>query len=299
MENEIIQLPTLERYIEKYPEDADKWLEFIKEDKIIDEIHNRDRQRHPLNRDLLTLYKVFHNTRADNPIDNHNDACLFCKKSWESTKEIAKTTLLCGHSYHTICIYIHQYDDDRTNCSVEDCTINTWDYVRAIIMGNEVAVTRAENILLDSYVKRNDFKQDIKELKVAVRGVSASHSSVLQLTANKKNEIMHNHIFEINQIQREINDSIAYIHTSQQMRDYKSKIRNYRKKASSIFRKYHVTFRDLYRRDIIKAPWRLRWVLERHRTPFSFYKFGFRFRVGKKKWKDPLEAPEAPEAPES
>jgi hypothetical protein len=166
-------------------------------------------------------------------------------------------------------------------------------------MGNEVAVTRAENILLDSYVKRNDFKQDIKELKVAVRGVSASHSSVLQLTANKKNEIMHNHIFEINQIQREINDSIAYIHTSQQMRDYKSKIRNYRKKASSIFRKYHVTFRDLYRRDIIKAPWRLRWVLERHRTPFSFYKFGFRFRVGKKKWKDPLEAPEAPEAPES
>lgn len=298
MENEIIQLPTLERYIEKYPEDTEKWLEFIKEDKITDEINKRAQQRLPLDQDLLTLYKIFHNTRADNPINNHNDACLFCKKSWESTKEIPKTTLLCGHSYHTICMYIGQYDDDRLNCAVEDCTIHTWDYVRAIIMANEVTVTRAENILLDSYVKRNDFKQDLKGLKGAVREVAISHNSVMQLAKDKKDELIHTHIFAINQIQREMNDSISFVRNSEQMNDYKTKIRNYRKKASSMFRKYHVSFRDLYRRSLLKCSWRLRWVLERHRNPFPFYKFGFRFRVGKKQWKDPLEASEVPGAPE-
>jgi len=298
MENEIIQLPTLERYIEKYPEDAEKWLEFIKEDVGIENPENPEivRQRGPLDDDLLKFYKEFHNTRADNPIDNHSDGCLFCKKSWESTVDIPKSTLLCGHSYHTICTFIDQYADDRIICPVEGCTVNSWDYVRTIIRDKEVTVRRAENILLDSYVKRHDFKEDLKELKGAIRGVSSSHNSVLKLAANKKNELIHRHIFAINQIQREINDSVTLVRNSEEMKLYNTKIKNYRKKASSMFRKYHVSFRDLYRRELIRAPWRLRWVLERHRSPFSFYRFGFRLRVGKKIWKDPLEVPEAPEA---
>jgi hypothetical protein len=294
MENEIIQLPTLERYIEKYPEDAEKWLEFIKEDELPN-IQTTLRRTPPvaLEDDLLKFYKEFHNTRADNPISSHTDGCLLCKKSWESTQDIPRSTLLCGHSYHTICSCIDQYDDDRVICSVEGCTINSWDYVRNIIRTKEVTVTRAENILLDSYVKRKDFKQELKGLKGAMKQVVGAHKLVLKLSQDKKKELLHKHIFTVNQIQRDINDSVTDIRNSQQMNEYKNKIKNYRKTAGSMFRKYHVGFRDLYRRGLLRCSWKIRWVLERHRNPFSFYRHGFRLRVGKKIWKDPLE--EVPE----
>ena len=74
------------------------------------------------------------------------------------------------------------------------------------------------------------------------------------------------------------------------MEIYKNSLRNYRKKSKSIFRKYHLSFRDLIRRKKISVSWRLRWILERHRESFGFYKLGLRMYAGKKLWTDPLTA---------
>ena len=62
----------------------------------------------------------------------------------------------------------------------------------------------------------------------------------------------------------------------------------YRKVASSIFRKYHVSFRDLYSAKLIRADWRLRHILESHGSPFSRWKFNLRLRPGQKPMDDPI-----------
>jgi len=49
-----------------------------------------------------------------------------------------------------------------------------------------------------------------------------------------------------------------------------------------------MSFREMRERRLIRVSRKLRWVLERHRTPFSFYRLGLRIYPGKKIWKDPL-----------
>ena len=73
------------------------------------------------------------------------------------------------------------------------------------------------------------------------------------------------------------------------MNRYKNSVKTYRKKANHVFRKYHMSFRELRERRIIKTSWRLRWVLERHRSAFTYYKMGVRIYPGKKTWRDTLD----------
>lgn len=289
--NQFISLDTLETYIEKYPEDAEKWLEFI-QDPAKDQ-EKKQLRRYPGNIDTeADLYKTnedLYNLESDVPIEHYKDGCLFCKKSWSATEGVPTTTLICGHTFHTLCSMIDQYNGDITRCIVDDCDINTWDYVRKIVRSKEKAKERSENILLDAYQKRPDFKKDMKELKDTISHVSSAHTKVGSMISNGKKDFIHKHLYTINQMQNDINENIKTIQESEQMHKYKQSVRDYRKKASHIFRKYHMSFRELRERDLVRRGWRLRWVLERHRSAFTYYKMGLRIYPGKKIWKDTLD----------
>jgi len=61
--NEFISVDTLEQYIERYPEDVEKWLEFIR-DPAEDEIQKRRRRRYDdkdINEDLYKTSSDLHN----------------------------------------------------------------------------------------------------------------------------------------------------------------------------------------------------------------------------------------------
>lgn len=288
--NEFIPLEILETYIEKYPEDAEKWLEFIKDPS---EHQGPLRRRYPgevdTNNELYKTNEDLHNIESEVPIEHYNDGCLFCKKSWISTDGVPTTTLICGHKFHTVCSMIDQYNRDTTRCIVDDCDINTWDYVRKIVRSKEKAKDKAENILLDAYKKRADFKADLKEMKQNISKVTRMHGSVRKLISDGKKEFIHKHLYSLNQMQSDLNEGVKYIRESEEMDKYKASVREYRKKANHVFRKYHMSFRELNQRGLITASWRLRWILERHQSAFSYYKLGFRMYPGKKLWTDTLD----------
>ena len=82
--------------------------------------------------------------------------------------------------------------------------------------------------------------------------------------------------------------AVEEIKNGEDMHVYKSAISKYRKKASDIFRKYHVSSRELRQKRIIRYGWRMQWILERHGAGHSFYKFGIRIYPNKKEFKDPI-----------
>jgi len=289
--NEFISLDKLESYIEKYPEDAEKWLDFIREpeEESKGKLRRTRNTTGELNEDLYKLNSDIQIVESEVPIEHYNDGCLFCKKSWASTDGVPTLTMICGHKFHTICSMVDQYSSDTTRCIVEDCDINTWDYVRKIVRSREKARDKAENILLDAYQKRTDFKTDFKSLKETISTVTRNHGAVAKLITDGNKDFIHKHWFTLNQMQSDLNESVKYIKESEKMEHYKSSVREYRKKAVHMFRKYHMSFRELRERGLIRTGWRIRSVLERHRNPFSYYKLGFRIYPGKKKWRDTLE----------
>lgn len=289
--NQFISLDTLETYIEKYPEDTEKWVEFIK-DPAEEQKGKLRRTRHfqgELDNEIYKVNDDLHNVESEVPIEHYRDGCLFCKKSWASTEGVPTTTLICGHRFHTLCSFIDQYQGDTTRCIVEECDINTWDYVRKIVRSKERVKEKAENILLDAYKKRKDFKTDLKDFKQHISSVSRAQNKVSKLIKEGKKEFIHRHLYNLNQMQADLNEGVKYIKESEEMNTYTSSVKNYRKKASHIFRKYHMSFRDLRERSLIRTSRRLRWVLERHRNAFSYYKLGFRMYPGRKMWTDTLE----------
>jgi len=289
--NEIISVDVLEQYIEKYPEDVEKWLEFIK-DPAEDEIHKRRRViRHhsDLNQEIYKANSDLHTVETNVPIEHYQDGCLFCKKSWSATQDVPTITLICGHKFHTLCSMIDQYNGDTTRCIVPDCDIDTWEYVRTIYRSKEKAKTKSENILLDALIKRKDFKVSLKELEQNISSVTSKYNAVVSMIKEGRKEFIHRHLYSINQIQNDLNEGVKYIKESQQMHEYKDSVRKYRKKASILFRKYHVSFRELNQRGLVRTSWRLRYVLERHRNSFTYYKMGINIYPGKKPWKDTLD----------
>lgn len=288
--NQFISLEKMEDFIEKYPEDVEKWLGFLDDTKDKDPVFpykRRIRKSEDLNQTILKDQIETLET-PEVPITHFSEGCLYCKKSWDKTKDVPTSTLICGHKFHTICFMYNYYHHDNIQCMVEECDINTWDYVKQIAKTRGQNVESAENILFESIMKRNDFKEDLKEFKELISDVTKKHGAVRKSLTDARNELINKHIFSINQIQADMNDLVKLVKTNEVMDNYKKSLRIYRKKAKNIFRKYHLSFRDLERRKKLKVSWRLRWILERHRNSFGFYRMGLRVYPGKKIWKDPL-----------
>jgi len=290
-EDAFISLSTLEAYIEKHPEDAEKWLDFLPTAFKLamtprQTIYARS-SRDPPAAELLEPHINIITPNTETPIEHYLDGCLVCKKTWTSTDGVPTTTLICGHTYHTVCYMYQYYENDATRCIVQDCDIDTWEYIRTIYRNKRNRKNRAENILLQSFKKRVDFKHDIKQLKENISEFNKAQGRIEALIKNARRDLIHKHIFSINHLQGDMNTVVKDLQGTQEMLNYKSSIRNFRKRAASIFRKYHTSFRELNTSGIIKCSWRVRGVLERHRA-LGFYKLGCRIYPGRKLITDPL-----------
>jgi hypothetical protein len=290
-EDTFISLSTLEKYIEKYPEDAEKWREFL---DMKDETHMGPRDhiysptpRDPPTAELVEPHANIITPTSESPVEHYKDGCLLCKKTWTSTHKVPTITLICGHAYHTVCYMYRHYANDAPHCLVQECDIDTWAYVRVIYRNKRDRKKKAENILLKSFKKRDDFKNDIKLLKQNVSEFNKSQSTMERLLKNARDELIHKHLYSINHLQKDMNTTVKDLQETEEMLHYKASLRKFRKHAANIFRKYHTSFRELNVHGIIKCSWRIRGILERHRK-LSFYKLGCRIYPGRKFVKDPL-----------
>ena len=290
-EDTFITLSTLEKYIEKYPEDAEKWREFL---DMKDETHMGPRDhmyrrthRDPPTAELVEPHVNIITPVTESPVEHYKDGCLLCKKTWASTDGVPTSTLICGHTYHTVCYMYQHYANDAPQCLANDCDIDTWAYIRTIYRNRRDRKNKAENILLQSFKKKEDFKRDIKVLKQHISDFNKAQTTMERLLKNAKDDLIHKHLYSINHLQKDMNTTVKDLQETEEMLNYKKSIRKFRKHAANIFRKYHTSFRELNINGIIKCSWRVRGVLERHRT-FGFYKLGCRIFPGRKFVKDPL-----------
>jgi len=290
-EDAFISLSTLEAYIEKHPEDAEKWLDFLPTAFKLamtprQTIYARS-SRDPPAAELLEPHINIITPNTETPIEHYLDGCLVCKKTWASTDGVPTTTLICGHTYHTVCYMYQYYENDATRCIVNNCDIDTWDYIRTIYRNKRSRKNRAENLLLNSFKRRADFKQDITHLKGYISEFNKAQGRIEGLIKNARRDLIHKHIFSINHLQGDMNTTVKDLQETQEMLNYKLSIQKFRKHAATIFRKYHTSFRELHVNGIIKCSWRARGVLERHRA-LGFYKLGCRIYPGRKLITDPL-----------
>jgi len=283
--NKVLTVNTLEAYLEKHPEDTQKWLDHL------DPVLNAKRSRYPLrNRGVELLpadyehYQIVQEHEA--VFTNDEFMCGFCKKTWESTSAHAVTTLLCGHKYHTLCCLVNHYDSDRA-CIVEGCDINTNRIVREIYNRRVRFNETVENVLIDAVKETAEFKADIKKLKGHISIISKKYSESTKFQKRLKNKLMNKHIFNIRQIQYDMNASSKAVKTSSQYLSCVSEIKKYRATERKIYRKYHVDLRDLIQQRIVKVGnWQLRYALQRHANILRPYKFGIRIYPGSNKWQE-------------
>lgn len=282
----------LYEYIDKYPEDAPKWVEYFnsKKGENGNGIHRRRRTRYYSQASLDPIIEAMNfPIEVDISVEiTHETGCLYCKKTWVETPRMATMEMICGHKYHTVCVFLFYHNNDSSICLVDSCSdINMMSIVSRIITLRNRRNNDIEEVLTDAILKNENFKRDLKVMKKQVAGVKRSIGKYHKKSENLRKKVLRKHLHSINYIQSDMNDAIKEMESTEEKKEIRSSISKYRKTANLIFRKYHVSFRDLCRKNMIKANWRLRHILERHGQVFNSYKFGIRIYPGKKVWRDP------------
>ena len=280
--NEHFNLTTLEEYIEEHPEDAEKWLAFLekKDEKLLENIRNVNN----IPSNTMVTPDLGEDLECNLPADYQN-VCIKCKRTWESTPEHLTTNLLCGHKYHTACWFLHAYEDSE-HCLFEGCGQSTYGYVRELSRRRERMRADTISVLTDAVCGKREFKFDIKRMKRQISSCIKTFRKLKIKEKESKRNLMKKHIFSIRQIQTEMNDAVRDISKSAERGECFKEVKAYRRIERDIFRKYHLSLRDLIRKRIIRRmDWRVRSILERHgRLTAARYRFGIRIFPGSKKW---------------
>lgn len=280
--NEHFNLTILEEYIEEHPEDAEKWLEFLqkKDEKLLE--FGTTNARRPSN--TMVTPDLGEDLECNLPADYEN-VCIKCKRTWTSTPEHLTTTLLCGHKYHTACWFLHAYED-TDNCIFEGCGQSTYGYIRGLSRRRENMRVDTVSVLTDAICSKREFKFDIKKMKRQISSCIRSFRKIKLKEKEGKNNLMKKHIFSIRQIQSDMNTEVRNLSKSAESSQCLKEVKAYRRIERDIFRKYHLSLRDLMRKKIIRRmDWRVRSILERHgRINAGRYRFGIRIYPGSKKW---------------
>jgi len=262
----------LYEYLNAHPEDHEKISEFL--NKMRDTV------------DMATILEDYVPPVQSDLVD----ACRLCKKTWESTPNAVKTTLLCGHTYHTSCRMIYNYEDGENRCMVEGCNIDEWRVLRNLRQNrahqNDIDV---RGQLIRNLMGRADFMRDLQGLKKSIGKVRKVKASFNKFTKKSRAEFIHRHIHDIRAIQNSLNIHYKGLSRCSEGKDLSSSIRKYRVLANHIFRRYHVSLRDLIEKRVIKMNWELRSILERHGRHISKWRHGVRIMPGQKIWRDTLE----------
>ena len=281
--NEHFNLTVLEEYIEEHPEDAEKWLDFLeKKDEKLLEFSRTNRKNAPIN--TIITPDLGEDLECNLPADYEN-VCIKCKRTWTSTPEHLTTTLLCGHKYHTACWGLHSYED-TDNCIFEGCGQSTYGYIRDLCRRRERMRVDTISILTEAVSSKREFKLDIKKMKRQINSCIVSFRKFKEKETLERNTMLKKHIFSIRQIQTDMNTAVKGLSKSAERNKCFKEVKAYRRIERDVFRKYHLSLRDLLRKKIIRSmDWRVRSVLERHNRINSMgYRFGIRIYPGSKKW---------------
>lgn len=288
--NDFVPLNTIERFIEQHPEDSEKWLDFLRNPANSKPLPVRRRNRNDTDVSDPALLTQYHNIYNDIDEINNNNVigCIFCKKPWSATQTMPTISLICGHKFHTVCYYMREYDtDDSHSCFVEGCEVNTFNYAISMVKSRRKVRRTVEDNLMDSIIVKPEFKVDLKELKLHTSKINKSINSVTKLISRGRKDILRKYLFTIQHIQKDMDDKVKEIRESDAMKLYKAQISKSRSLLNRMFRKYHISFRDMRHRNLIGGTWRIRYIMEYHRSWNNFYKLGIRIKPGKHQWKEP------------
>lgn len=275
--NDHFNLALLETYIEEHPEDAEKWLGFLEKRNKIKHIKPRAARDERLTIDPGSDLEVLP--------DDYENVCLKCKRTWLSTSQHPTMTLLCGHKYHTACWGVHSYENDDI-CVFEGCGQSTHQHIREISRRRDRMRRDTTDVLVDTIKNSRPFKLDIKKMKRNILNISKAYRMVKKEQLKSKKTLMKKHIFSIRQIQRDMNESVSNLRNTDSIKCCSKELRTYRRTETDIYRKYHLSLRELIKKRIIRnMNWELRGILERHnRIGGSRYRFGVRIYPGSNKW---------------
>lgn len=289
---DIIHLPTfildkctdmIENYIIQHPEDSLKWLDYMESLKNpfkgISIIHPTNEQI-----DRVQVPTILEDIELTE--ESANVLCPYCKNRLDADETIPKMTLLCGHTYHTICFQLFEHYNDATlRCLLPDCHKSMYNIIYRISRTQRKLMDRVEDVFIEAQAQRSDFKVDLKGIKKQIASTSKKYTALHNKQKEIRKSIIDKHIYEIRAIQRDINNaSSVLIKSSDEYKDCIKSVRVYRKMSALIYRKYHLSLREMINLKLIKMNWRLRSVLERHGNVISKYKFGIRIFPGCNKW---------------
>jgi len=221
------------------------------------------------------------------PVQEEALDCHICKRTWASTPNHPRTTRICGHTFHTICNTIHEYDNHGDGCSY-GCTYHGWTMIQAIRRVTRNTQIEKVDTVIENSMKTKGFHTDLKDLKQCIRKVSSANTSVSKQYKMVKKNIVHKHLHAINYVQQDLNDSLKAVKKGDDMKKLRSSIMIYRRKARIFYQKYRVSLRDLRDRKLVNISYSVGWALERHRSMYSSWRSSIRIYPGKKTWRDPL-----------
>ena len=279
--NKIMTVNTLETYLEKHPEDTQKWLDHL-HPYLHPPYDNSHIRRIELSDADYQKYNI--DNQQDTPFTDHHIMCGFCRKTWESTSVHPTLTLLCGHKYHTLCYSILRYEA-YGDCAVQDCQISTSEITREIYNRRIRLNNDLESTLINAIKDTSEFKEDVKKMKHHLSIVSKKYLDANKLIKRGRNKLRNKHVFNLRQIQYDMNEAIKSVRTSNEYLRCRSELAKYRSLERKFYRKYHISLRDLIRNRIIRlGNWNLRYAIQQHGAILRTYKFGIRIYPGSNKW---------------
>jgi hypothetical protein len=294
----------LSDYLKEYPEDILKWTEYfsgrtrrfigierpteigvVNEDGQIEfpepEINDPPVRVTPLTIDVVKRIK--RNRFSTNP-NPPKGICVCCEKPLE---DFPICQFSCGHSYHTDCRLAIEYETQE-NCVVPGCRIRPYSIINSVFREYKELRQLGEDALFSRLQKRKDFRSDLRQLRKLGTAISSGHSKITKLVSQERKKVLELHAERLNMIQHDLNQIGPKVKVSNEFKNYKTTIREGRKFGAAMFRKYHVSIRDMLDYHLIRMNWNTRWTIERNRnySHFSLYRAGIRMSPGRTKdWK--------------
>lgn len=284
--NKYFTITTLQAYLEKHPEDTEKWLEHFEPLLFPHRIRNTARtyDRRTIPKQDYSKYNIVAKQHIE--VRDSDIMCAICKHSWEETPLHATTTLLCGHKYHTVCYFMLYYESEE-GCQIEGCTDDTRRIVGDLYRMKSRLRESIENTLIDNIKANREFKNEVRKLKSKVSSIVRHVSAFSKAKRQMRKNIIKKHECNLSQIQFDINNSFKLLNSSREAKALKSEIHKYRTIERGFFRRYHLSLHDLTRYGLVgRINWVVRGMLIRHYGYSSRTRrhLGIRLVPGRRTW---------------
>jgi hypothetical protein len=285
--NKYVTVNTLETYIEKYPEDAQKWKDHLdpvlyphkyKKRKTTLRVNNRA----SISQEDYSRYNII--KREGEEFTNSDTMCAICKHSWEQTASHPTTTLLCGHKYHTVCYFMIYYENSE-GCIIDGCPSYTGRIISQLHRRRMNLRDTLETTLVNTIKDTNEFKSDLTKMKSKISGIIKHLSAFRKVKQELRKKIIKKHEYNLSQIQFDINNTVKSLKTTREAKAFKSEISKYRSIERKFYRKYHISLRDLIRYGLVRdLNWTVRRIIVGHDAYRNRRDFGIKIYPGKKTW---------------